>query len=312
MDFNAIFKSVQGKAATETTKASAIHKDTIMSFVPGNEYLLRCVPYKNKNDEYKYFCKVATYAWRDSSGKWWNITSPYSVGEKCPIMQFRNAFREQHSKGEMDKLDSVLQFRNVTYFNALIIHDPVNPVNDRKVKIINGGKELARIVNEAVSGKLDEEYAQRAAAALGKEVQVSLGPNVFDLTDDGLNLLVKPLQGNPAVSYKSSSFTRNKSKLGLSEEQQEQIVASAYDLDEYFLSSVKSYEETAETFKVHFLEDGVLDGGYASSHNESNNFGGSNVSEDEDFESMLNDIPDKNASSSDDLADDVDEDNIPF
>lgn len=313
MDFNAIFKSVQGRAATESTKSSNNNKDLTMSFVPGNEYLLRCVPYKNKDGEYKYFCRVATYAWRDMSGRWWNVTSPYSIGEKCPIMQFWNSYKEQHTSGEMERLKSILQFRNVTYFNALIVNDPVNPNNNKQIKIINGGKELARIVSDAVDGKLDEEYSRRAADALGKDAQVSLGPNIFNLTNSGWNMLVKPLKGNPAISYKTSSFTKNKSKLDLSEEEQEKYVNNAYDLEDHFLSSIKSYEETAEIFKKHFVDAGVLDDGYSSSHNGSQS---SNSLEDDDFESMLNGMPEANdtkapSSQEDDLGDAF-EDNIPF
>lgn len=314
MDFNAIFKSVQGKAAeAETTRSSNSHKDTMMSFTPGNEYLIRCVPYVNNEGEFKYFCKAAVYSWKDSSGRWWNITSPYSIGEKCPIMQYRNSFKEQHTESEIKKLDSVLQFRNATYFNALIVNDPVNPSNNNSLKIVNGGKELARIVTDAVNGKLDEEYARRASDAVGKEVHVSLGPNIFNLTDSGWNMLVKPLKGNPAVSYKASSFTRNKSKLGLSDKKMEEIVNSAYNLDEYFLSSIKSYEETAKFFQVHFDEEALLNDGYSSSHNYSNS---SQVSEIDDLDAMLGDIPDSNKSNDIQQEDNLNaafgEDNIPF
>ena len=314
MDFNAIFKSVQGKAAdAEKTRTANSHKDTMMSFTPGNKYLIRCVPYMNKEGEFKYFCKAATYSWRDSSGKWWSITSPYSIGEKCPIMQYRNSFREQHTESEIRKLDNVLQFRNATYFNALIVNDPVTPTNNNTIKIVNGGKELARIVSDAVSGKLDEEYARRASDAIDKDVKVSLGPNIFNLTDSGWNLLVKPLKGNPAVSYKASSFTRNGSKLGLSDDEQEKMVNSAYNLDEYFLSSIKSYEETAKFFKTHFDEDVLLNDGY--SHNHNNYTGSSSDSEVDDLDAMLGDIPDSSKSNNeqdDDLNGAFDEDNIPF
>ena len=121
-----------------------------------------------------------------------------------------------------------------TFVNVYVVKDPTNPENEGKVKILRYGKQLEKIINEALSGELEAEF----------------GAKIFDLSDEGASFQIKCEQQGDYPTYVSSRFT-TVGKLGLSEEQQNEIYKSVHDLKA--VNTLKSDDELKAAFREHFL-----------------------------------------------------------
>ena len=117
--------------------------------------------------------------------------------------------------------------------NVYVIDDPVNPDNNGKVKILRYGKQLQKIITEAIEGEDAEEF----------------GPRIFDLGSDGVNFKIKVEQQGDFPTYVSSRFT-SAGKVDLSEDQQKDIYEGAFDLTEVF--TLKSYDELKDMLNEHY------------------------------------------------------------
>ena len=114
-----------------------------------------------------------------------------------------------------------------------MIDDPANPDNNGKVKILRYGKQLQKIITEAIEGEDAEEF----------------GPRIFDLGEDGVNFKIKVEQQGDFPTYVSSRFT-TAGKIDISEDKQKEIYDSAFDLTEVFTQ--KSYDELKDMLNEHY------------------------------------------------------------
>jgi hypothetical protein len=118
--------------------------------------------------------------------------------------------------------------------NVYVINDPVNAENNNKVKIVRFGRQLHKIIMDAIEG---EEAAE-------------LGPRIFDLSPKGCNLKIKVEKQGDYPTYVSSKFAIPKEIEGLDEDSYKKIYNSAFDLESYV--SVKSYDDLKVLLDTHY------------------------------------------------------------
>jgi len=117
--------------------------------------------------------------------------------------------------------------------NVYVVDDPTNPDNNGNVKILRYGKQLHKIITEAIEGEDAEEF----------------GPRIFDLGPEGVNFKIKVEQQGDYPTYVSSRFTAA-GKIDLSEDEQKGIYEGAFDLSEVF--TLKSYDELKQMLNEHY------------------------------------------------------------
>ena len=100
------------------------------------------------------------------------------------------------------------------------------------------GKQLHKIIMEAIEGEDSEEF----------------GPRIFDLGSNGVSFKIKCENQGEYPTYVSSRFTSS-SKFSLSEDEQKKIYDSAFDLTKVF--SLKSYDELKQMLDEHFYVKGT-------------------------------------------------------
>ena len=103
------------------------------------------------------------------------------------------------------------------------------------MKIIRYGKQLHKIISDAIDGEGSEDY----------------GPRIFDFSENGVNLKVKCEQQGDYITYVSSKFTLPKKIDGLTDDKIEEIYNSVIDLTSVI--PTKSQDEIAQALDDHFF-----------------------------------------------------------
>ena len=117
--------------------------------------------------------------------------------------------------------------------NVYVVDDPSNPENNGKVKLLRYGKQLQKIITEAIEGEDAEEF----------------GARIFDLGDEGVNFKIKVEQQGDYPTYVSSRFT-TAGKIDLSEDKQKDIYDNVFELSEVF--TLKTFDELKEMLNEHY------------------------------------------------------------
>lgn len=204
----------------------------VLKTTPGNTYTLRLLPLPAdpKNTFFEYF----NHGWVSfATGQYVQALSPMTFGERDPIAEERFKILRTGSEDEKEKVKAIRRL-NKFLVNVYVIDDPTNPDNNGKVKILRYGKQLQKIILEAIEGEDAEEF----------------GPRIFDLGPDGVNFKVKCENQGEFPTYVSSRFTAT-GKLKLSEAEQNEIYGKAFDLTKVY--SLKSYDELKKMFDEHYL-----------------------------------------------------------
>lgn len=207
--------------------------ENIMKFQPGNSYTVRLLP--NIKDPSQTFFHYYSHAWESfSTGQFMNYLSPTTWGEKDPIAEMR--FRIYHHGTEEEKERSKAIIRRENWLvNAYIVNDPVKPDNNGEIKIIRFGRQLHKIIMEAIQGEDADQF----------------GPKIFDLSPDGCNFRIRVDKQSTFPTYVSSKFLMPSEIKGLSDDDYEKIYQNCYKLDEVF--KVRSYEELENALQEHYL-----------------------------------------------------------
>ena len=166
-----------------------------------------------------------------ANGQYVQTLSPQTF-ERCPIQEERFRLSRMGTDEEKEKA-SALRRMEKWLVNVFVVDDPTNPDNNGKVKLLRYGKQLQKIIHEAIEGEDSEEF----------------GAKVFDLGDDGVNFKVKVEQQGDYPTYVSSRFT-GVGKLGFDEEKQKSIYDSVHNLKEVF--TLKSTDELKQMLDEHF------------------------------------------------------------
>lgn len=225
-----MFQSIKDALASSESKGSATFNE-IMPTKVGNTYTVRLLPYAK--DPSKTFFHFYNHGWNSyATGQYVQTLSPQTFGERDPIAEERFRVLRTGSEEEKEKMQAIRRLEK-WLVNIYVVDDPANPDNNGKVKILRYGKQLQKIITEAIEGEDAEEF----------------GPRIFDLGPDGVNFKIKVEQQGDFPTYVSSRFT-TAGKIDLSEDKQKDIYDKGFDLSEVF--TLKSYDQLKDMLNEHY------------------------------------------------------------
>jgi len=225
-----MFQSIKD-ALVSDSKTSNNNYNEIMSCRPGNTYTVRLLPYTP--NPVKTFFHYYNHGWVSyATGQYVQTLSPQTFGERDPIAEERFKVLRTGSEEEKEKMQAVKRLEK-WLVNVYVIDDPTNPDNNGKVKMLRYGKQLHKIITEAIEGEDAEEF----------------GPRIFDLGSEGVSLKIKVEDQGGYPTYVSSRFT-TAGKIDLSEDEQKGLYDKVFNLEEVF--TLKSYDELKQMLNEHY------------------------------------------------------------
>jgi hypothetical protein len=232
---NKMFDSIK-----DALQKNAVQSGTrnILKFEKDKTYTVRLIP--NVSSPEKTFFHYYTYDWSSfGTGQYTSVLSPTTFGQRCPITDTK--FKVLRNGTDEEKAKANLLRRNERWLiNAYVIDDPTNPENNGTLKIIRYGKQLHKIISDAIDGEGSEDF----------------GPRIFDLSENGVNFKIKSEQQGDYISYTSSKFTMPRKVEGMTDAKAEEIYNSAFDLTS--IVSTKSHDELLEILDEHFFAKPTL------------------------------------------------------
>ena len=225
-----MFQSIKDALASSDNKGSANFNE-IMQTKSGNTYTVRLLPYAK--DPGKTFFHYYNHGWVSyATGQYVQTLSPQTFGERDPIAEERFRVLRTGSEEEKEKMLAVRRLEK-WLVNVYVVDDPSNPENNGKVKLLRYGKQLQKIITEAIEGEDAEEF----------------GARIFDLGSDGVSFKIKVEQQGDYPTYVSSRFT-TAGKINLSEDEQKDLYDNVFDLSEVF--TLKTFDELKEMLNEHY------------------------------------------------------------
>lgn len=229
---NSMFQSIKAALSKSDSEGSgSATYNEIIKTTPGNTYTVRLLPFSPdpKNTFFHYFI----HGWTSfATGQYVQTLSPMTFGERDPIAEERFRILRTGTEDEKEKAKAIR--RSEKYLvNVYVIDDSGNPENNGKVKILRYGKQLHKIIMEAIEGEDAEEF----------------GPRIFDLGTNGVNFKIKCENQGEYPTYVSSRFTSS-GKLNLNEDEQRKIYNGVFDLTKVF--TVKSQDELKQMLDEHY------------------------------------------------------------
>ena len=204
----------------------------ILRLRPGNTYTVRLVPFAK--DPSKTFFHYYSHGWvSEATGQFQSAISPQTWGERDPIAEARFKIVRTGTEEEKEKA-RVLNRKENWLINVYVVTDKENPENEGKVKILRFGRQLHKIVMEAIEGDDAEEFGER----------------IFDLTETGCNLRIKVEEQGGFPTYVSSRFASPSKIAGVDADSVGTVYDQVYDLENVF--PVKSYEELETMLSEHY------------------------------------------------------------
>ncbi|NBP04011.1 MAG: hypothetical protein EBU90_28740 [Proteobacteria bacterium] len=226
-----MFESIKDAINKEETKNTNNYAD-ILSLKIGNTYTVRLLPFV-KNPQ-KSFFHYYVHGWNSfATGKYVSAVSPTTFGERDPIAEERYRILRMGSEDEKEKVKAIRRAEN-WLVNVYVIEDPTNPENNGKVKVLRYGKQIDKIIKDAISGEYKDEY----------------GAKIFDLGPNGVNFKIKVEKQSDYPSYTSSRFTTIGGDLKLGDSKQKEIYDAAVDLETVF--KIKSQDELTQMINEHY------------------------------------------------------------
>ena len=225
-----MFQSIKDALASSDNKGSATFNE-IMQTRPGNTYTVRLLPYAK--DPGKSFFHYYNHGWVSyATGQYVQTLSPQTFGDRDPIAEERFRVLRTGTEEEKEKMSAVRRLEK-WLVNVYVVADPSNPENNGKVKLLRYGKQLQKIITEAIEGEDAEEF----------------GARIFDLGKEGVNFKIKVEQQGDYPTYVSSRFT-TAGKIDLSEDEQKELYDNVFDLSEVF--TLKTFDELKEMLNEHY------------------------------------------------------------
>jgi len=228
------------KSMFESIKTALVRQDTgnssyrdILRMEPDKTYVVRLLP--NLTDPSKTFFHYFQHSWNSfATGKFISLISPSTYGERDPISELKYKMLRSGSDEDKKKASSLV-WAERWLVNVYVVEDPTNPDNNGKVKILQFGKQLHKIIMRAIDGDDADD----------------LGPRVFSLKSDGVNLkIVCETQGG-YKTYVSSKFSMPKALDNVNDKTSKDILNGVHDLEK--INPVKSYDELKKMLDEHFL-----------------------------------------------------------
>ena len=229
---SSMFESIKTALTKENNSGSNKQKDFLRT-EPGNTYTVRLLP--NLKDPSKTFLHYYSHGWNSfSTGQLITLVSPTTWNQRDPIAEERYRVLRNGTEEEKERAKSIVRTER-WLVNCYVINDPVNEDNNNKVKVLRFGRQLHKIIKEAMEGEEAEE----------------LGPRIFDLSPKGVNLKIKVEKQGDYPTYVSSKFTTPKELEGVDSDSYDKIYKSVFDLESYI--TVKSYDELKDMLDKHYF-----------------------------------------------------------
>jgi hypothetical protein len=227
-----LFESIKDAINKNSNTSTESSFKDFMKLEIDKTYVVRLIPLVS-NPERTFF-HYFSHIWKSVSTN--NIVSvlcPNTYGEKCPIDEYRSKIYSTKDDAQIEKIRPIKRNENWRV-NVLVVKDPTNPENQGKVKILRYGKQLAKIIDAAITGDESDEF----------------GAKVFDLSENGCNLKIKVEKNEGGyASYTGSKFTSPSKIDDLNDI--DEAYNQANDLDAIF--DHKSYDEIKKLLNTHFL-----------------------------------------------------------
>ena len=153
-----MFESIKGALNKSVQSGSAT--SNILRLKPGNTYTVRLVPYVK--DPSKTFFHYYSHGWvSEATGQYQSAISPQTWGDRDPIAEARYRISRTGTEEEKEKA-KMLNRKENWLINVFVVKDPENPENEGHVKILRFGRQLHKIIMEAIEGEdADEFYRPR-------------------------------------------------------------------------------------------------------------------------------------------------------
>ena len=227
---SSLFESIK-ETLTKNTSTESAFKDFLKMEVD-KTYIVRLIP-NLKNPERTLF-HYYNHTWKSNlNNQVVSVLCPNTYGDRCPIDEYRSKIYNGKNESEIDTIRPIKRNEN-WLVNVFVIKDPTNPENQGKVKILRYGKQLAKIIESAISGDDADEF----------------GEKIFDLSEKGCNLKIKVEKNEGGyATYVGSKFMSSCKLEG--NENVDELYNSINQLDDIF--EHKSYDDIKKLFKVHFL-----------------------------------------------------------
>lgn len=226
-----MFDQIKSALSKNATQSNSKFRD-ILKFEPGNVYTVRFVP--NVDNPEKTFFRYYTHGWNSfSTGQYISAVSPTTWGDKDPIAETRAALYRHGTDEEKEKVAKILRREN-WLANVYVVNDPTTPDNNGQVKLLRFGKQLNKIIMDAIEGEDSDEF----------------GARIFDLSKDGCNFKIKCERQGDFPTYVSSRFASPSKISGMTNDKMTEIHEDVTDLETVF--TVKSYDELKTVLDEHF------------------------------------------------------------
>lgn len=231
-----MFQSIKSALAKDESQSNTSFRE-IMKLEPGKTYTVRLLP--NVNAPEKSFFHYFEHGWTSfATGQYVRALSLQTYGDRDPISEERYKTIRLGTEEDKKKAETVRRGEH-WMVNAYVVDDPTNPDNNGQVKIIRYGKQLAKVIDQAINGEDADEF----------------GAKIFDLSKNGCSFKIKVEKQGEFPSYVSSRFT-SPTDLGLSESKIKEVYGKVHDLERVL--SAKSHDELMEMWNEHFLCKGTV------------------------------------------------------
>jgi len=235
-----MFESI--KETLETQKTGNGNFKDILKTEPGSSYIVRFVP--NMKEPNRTIHKYFHHGWNSHvTGQYTTTLCPTMVGDRCEICEKRMKIWQSNLDDETKKkLGKDLKRKENWLVNVFVVKDPTNEANNGQLKMMRYGKQVDKIVDEAISGEDAEEF----------------GARIFDLTKEGCNFRIKVEKNEGGYpTYVASKFLNASPIEGLTADKIEEIHNNIFELDKIFDS--KDAAGISDMLKDHFRDGGSSD-----------------------------------------------------
>lgn len=226
-----MFESIKTALTKEVASTTNKYKE-ILKTEAGNTYTVRLLP--NVKEPAKTFFHYYSYTWKSfSNGQLINVTSPATWGKRDLIAEERYRILRTGTEEEKAKA-AALTRREGWYVNVYVVNDPVNEENNGQVKVLRFGRQLHKIIMDAMQG----------------EEAVDFGPRIFDLSSKGCNFRIKVEKQGDYPTYVSSKFALPKEIPGLNDDDVKTIYEKVFDLESFV--TLKEDNEIKQLIEEHY------------------------------------------------------------
>lgn len=227
-----MFESI--KEELNKSKAKTGLRD-ILRTPPGHTYTVRLIP--NIQDPKKTFFHYYNFGWESyATGEYVQFISPSTWNERDPIAEGRLKCLKHGSAEDKAKAEKLLRREN-WLVNVYVINDTNEPENNGKVKMLRYGRQIQKIIDEAMNGEDADQFGSR----------------IFDLSGAGCSFKIKAEKQGDFPTFVSSRFSSpgEVPALGSDNKKIEAVYNSVHALDTVF--RVQSYDDLKAAFEKHFL-----------------------------------------------------------